>query len=170
MCGSIRQFSTLKMKKALTEILNGLWNKKKARRIFLEARLHLPTPASADGRDSRVPTPSTSGCHTSLEIYTRFLYNIICCCHKKKGTLKCTCLAGARREPQLKHPWKVTSEKLPRTLVPVLQTENMFVLRRCHPGSQGVACWWHPAVYKDQDGTWSARLWQLPPLPISSLG
>lgn len=84
MCGSIRQFSTLKMKKALTEILNGLWNKNKARRIFLEARLHLPTPASADGRGSRVLTPSTSRCHTSLEIYTRFYTRLSAAATRKR--------------------------------------------------------------------------------------
>lgn len=71
MRGSIRQFSMLEMKQTLIEMLNGLWNKNKARRIFLEARLHSPTPASADGKGSQVSTPSTSCCHTAPEIYTR---------------------------------------------------------------------------------------------------
>lgn len=147
MCGSIRQFSMLKMKKTLIKILNGLWNKNKADRIFLEARLHLPTPASADGRGSWVLTPSTSPCRTTPD-----LYKINCCSHKEMGSVKCTCSAEAECTPtkaSLKsHCWKTA-----RISIPLLQTQTMFLLWRCCPGAPRVAWWEYP---------WERPRWDLP--------
>lgn len=95
MRGSTRQISMLKMKKTLTEILNGLWSKNKACRIFLAARLHLPTPASADGRGSPGSTLSPPRCHSALESET--------------GKVGST-LAWLEEVPRLKDPWKIPSE------------------------------------------------------------
>lgn len=167
MRGSIRQFSMLKMKKTLIEMLNGLWNKNKARGIFLEARLHLPTPASADGRGSRVSTPSTSCCHILLR---RFRQDYLL--HpEEKGECEMHVLGWSREPTPTKASLTNHLRKTSRISVPLLQTENLFVLRRCHSGSPKVASWEYPVVHeKDRGGTRPARLWQLPPLPISSLG
>lgn len=147
MRGSIRQFSMLKVKKTLIEILNGLWNKNKARRIFLEAGLHLPTPASADGRGSWVSTPSISSCHTAPEIYTR----LSAAATKKRELWNARDWLKQVAYPDQSIPEK-SPLKTPRTLVPLLQTKNLFVLQKCHPGAPGVAWWQYPVVYEKNRG------------------
>lgn len=130
MRGSTRQISMLKMKKTLIEILNGLWNKNKARRIFLAARLHLPTPASADGRGS----PGSALSHLSLPLCSGEWYKKIGK-HTFGWKRECTPTQGSLKN----HPWNMS-----RTLVPLLSTENLSVLQKCHPGAPEVAWWEYP--------------------------